>query len=99
MVQDVQGERAPQRAEKRRLGGGAIATICGLALLLIFMIQNAEDVSLDFLVWGFRLPLWLLILGSAVLGAIVWFGLGVMRRHRRRVARRRARREDREYGV
>jgi hypothetical protein len=28
---------------------------------------------------------------TAVFGALVWFGLGVMRRHRRRVERRAAR--------
>jgi uncharacterized integral membrane protein len=91
MVRDVQQTNAAQPKAKRRLGAGAIASICGLALLLIFMIQNHDDVSLNFLVWGFRLPLWLVILASAVLGAIVWVGLGVLRRHRRRVARREGR--------
>jgi uncharacterized integral membrane protein len=95
MVQDVQGTSAAQPAQqKRRLGSRAIASICGVALLLIFMIQNHNDVSLDFLVWSFKLPLWVVILASAVLGAITWIGLGVLRRHRRRVARR----ERREYG-
>jgi hypothetical protein len=32
-------------------------------------------------------------MASALLGAIVWLGLGVMRRHRRRKARREARRD------
>ena len=94
MVQDVQGTSAAQPAQKkRRLGSRTIAALCGVALLLIFMIQNHNNVSLDFLVWSFKLPLWLVILASAVLGAIVWVGLGVLRRHRRRVARREERRE------
>jgi hypothetical protein len=38
-------------------------------------------------------PLWLLTMDSAVLGALVWFGLGVMRRHRRRKERRQDRRD------
>ena len=75
-----------------RLGGGAIASLTGVALLVIFMIQNTEDVTLDFLLWDFTWPLWLLVVVSALGGALVWFGLGVMRRHRRRVARREARR-------
>jgi uncharacterized integral membrane protein len=62
-----------------------------LGLLLIFMIQNTERVRLDFLFWKFTWPLWLLTITSAVLGALVWLGLGVMRRHRRRKARRQAR--------
>jgi uncharacterized integral membrane protein len=60
-------------------------------LLLIFMIQNTERVRLDFLFWKFTWPLWLLTMASAVLGALVWLGLGVMRRHRRRKERRQAR--------
>jgi uncharacterized integral membrane protein len=76
----------------RKLGGGAIASLTGVGLLLIFMIQNREDVRLDFLVWNFIWPVWLLALASALLGALVWFGLGVMRRHRRRKERRQDRR-------
>jgi uncharacterized integral membrane protein len=82
-----------EQANARRLSGGAIASLVGLALLVIFMIQNRADVRLHFLVAAFTLPLWLLTLISAVLGAIVWFGLGVMRRHRRRKERRAARRD------
>ena len=75
------------------LGAGAIATISGVALLLVFIVQNTEDVKLDFLFWDFTWPLWLLTIVSALLGALVWFGLGVMRRHRRRKDRRADRRD------
>lgn len=81
------------KSEGRRLGGGAIATLTGLGLLVIFMLQNTEDVRLDFLVWHFTWPLWLVVMLSAVLGAFVWFGLGVLRRHRRRKERREDRRD------
>ena len=76
----------------RRLGGGAIASLIGIGVLLIFMIQNTEDVTLTFLFWSFTWPLWLFTLLTALVGALVWFGLGVMRRHRRRKARREDRR-------
>jgi uncharacterized integral membrane protein len=76
-----------------RLGGGAIASIGGIGLLVIFMLQNTEDVTLDFLVWSFTWPLWLLSLVMAGVGALVWFGLGVMRRHNRRKERRQSRRD------
>ena len=56
------------------------------------MIQNTESVQLDFLVWSFTWPLWLLTIVAAVLGALVWLGLGVIRRHRRRKERREDRR-------
>ena len=77
----------------RRLGGGAIASLVGVGALVVFMIQNTEDVRLDFLFWHFTWPLWFLTLAAAVLGALVWFGIGVIRRHRRRKERRQDRRD------
>src|SRR5688572_19919389 len=70
------------------VSGGALAAAGGGALLVIFMIQNKEDVTLEFLFWDFTWRLWFLVLLSAAVGALVWLGLGIMRRHRRRVARR-----------
>jgi uncharacterized integral membrane protein len=92
MVQNSSGGTSPG-AEGRRLGGGAIASLIGVGLLVVFMVQNTESVQLDFLFWSFTWPLWLLTLASAILGALVWFGLGVMRRHRRRKERRQDRRD------
>jgi uncharacterized integral membrane protein len=74
-----------------RLSGGALAAMGGGGLLLVFMLQNTEDVTLQFLFWSFTWPLWLFTLVVAALGSIVWLGFGVLRRHRRRVARRAAR--------
>jgi uncharacterized integral membrane protein len=77
-----------------RLGGGAVASLVGLVLLLIFILQNTERIRLHFLVWHFSWPLWLYTLVTALFGALVWFGLGVMRRHRRRKERRQDRRGE-----
>jgi uncharacterized integral membrane protein len=71
-----------------RLSGGAIASLTGIGVLLVFMIQNTEDVTLQFLFWSFTWPLWLFTLVTAAVGALVWLGFGVIRRHRRRKARR-----------
>lgn len=76
----------------RRLGGGAIASLSGLAVLLIFVFQNTDDVRFHFLFLDFTWPLWLYTIVVALFGALVWFGLGVIRRHRRRKARRAERR-------
>ncbi len=94
MVQQSPGNGRSGGAERQGpgLGGGAIAALSGVGLLLIFMIQNTEDVTLDFLFWSFTWPLWLFTIVIALVGALVWFGLGVMRRHRRRKARRQDRR-------
>ena len=87
----TQQEEAQQA--RRRLGGGAIASLSGLAVLLIFIIQNREDVQFHFLFLNFIWQLWLYTIVMALFGALVWFGLGVMRRHRRRKERR----ENRRY--
>jgi uncharacterized integral membrane protein len=89
VVESSEGGGADSRL---RLSGGAIASLSGLALLAIFIVQNTDDVKLDFLFWSFTWPIWLLTIVSALLGALVWFGLGVMRRHRRRKERREDRR-------
>jgi uncharacterized integral membrane protein len=65
-----------------------IATSSGLAVLLVFILQNRQYVRLQFLVWDFSWPVRLYTIVVAVFGAMVWFGLGVMRRRRRRKARR-----------
>jgi uncharacterized integral membrane protein len=82
---------APPQQGGRRVSGGLIASLTGVGVLLIFIIQNTEDVRFDFLFWHFTWPLWLYTIVTAFFGAIVWVGLGVLRRHRRRVARRDAR--------
>jgi uncharacterized integral membrane protein len=81
------------QADQRKLGGGAIATLGGLGVLVVFILQNTDDVPVQFLFWDFTWPLWLVIVVSAVFGAVVWLGLGVLRRHRRRKERRADRRD------
>ncbi|WP_159797360.1 lipopolysaccharide assembly protein LapA domain-containing protein [Puerhibacterium puerhi] len=77
--------------DRAGLSRGLVTTLVGVGLLVVFVAQNRQDVTLTFLVWSFSWPLWLFTVVAAVLGALVWMGLGVLRRHRRRVARRAAR--------
>jgi len=83
-------ENIPPSAEpdRRKLGAGAIGSLAGVSVLVIFMLQNTDDVTVEFLFWEFSWPIWLLTLAAAVVGALVWLGLGVLRRHRRRKERR-----------
>ena len=83
--------RGQTQGQKSKLGVGAIASALGVGLLLVFILQNIKSVDVDFLFWTFTWPLWFLIVVSALLGALVWFGLGVARRHRRRATRRHSR--------
>lgn len=82
----------PGRA-RAALSLGLVSSLLGGGLLVAFMLQNREDVTFDLLFWGFTWPLWLFTVVTAALGAFVWIGLGILRRHRRRVARRAARRD------
>jgi uncharacterized integral membrane protein len=79
---------------KGRPSAGVIGSTAGVAALLIFILQNTEDVRFDFLVFHFTWPLWFYTIVTATVGALVWIGLGVARRHRRRVQRREDRRGD-----
>jgi uncharacterized integral membrane protein len=87
------GETSESERQRLRLGGGAIASLSGVAALVVFMVQNTDDVTVKFLFWEFTWPVWLLILVSALIGAIIWLGMGVLRRHRRRKERRADRRD------
>ena len=77
-----------QQSSGGGLSGGAIASLSGLAVLVIFIVQNTEDVRFHFLMLDFTWPLWLYTIVVALVGALVWFGLGVIRRHNRRKERR-----------
>jgi uncharacterized integral membrane protein len=83
----------PDGARVAGLSAGLVSALAGGGLLVIFVVQNREDVTLNFLAWSFTVPLWLFTILVAVLGSLVWIGLGIMRRHRRRKARRAARRD------
>ena len=76
-----------------RTSTGLIATLVGVGLIVVLMVQNTQDVTLHLLFWNVTWPLWLYTPVVAVLGALVWIGLGMLRRHRRRVARREDRRD------
>jgi uncharacterized integral membrane protein len=89
----VVNQAQPSSSGGGKLSGGAIATLLGGAVLVIFIVQNTEDVRFDFLWVDFTWPLWLYTIVVALFGALVWFGLGVMRRHRRRQERRADRRD------
>jgi uncharacterized integral membrane protein len=90
-VPEVTG--ASGRTDGVRISSGAIVALGSAGLLLVFMLQNRESLTLHFLVWSFTWPVWLFVLLDAVLGALVWLGFGVVRRHRRRKARREDRRD------
>jgi len=88
MQEGLMSQQGAAQEGGRKLGLGAIASLTGVGVLLIFIVQNTDDVRFDFLWLHFTWPLWLYTIVVALFGALVWFGLGVMRRHARRKERR-----------
>ncbi len=66
-----------------RVSGGVIVSLIGVVALVIFMIQNTEDIRVHFLVWHFTWSLWIIVLVAALIGGLAWAGGGVVRRYRR----------------
>ena len=71
----------------------AIAGVIAVAVLA-FIIQNRGSVRLTWLFWSFSWPLWLLLVVTIGLSLVAGQLMLMLRRHRRRVARRAVRRGD-----
>ena len=69
--------------DTKRLSGGVILTLVGVAVLLLFIFQNTNSVNFNFLWFAFSWPMWLYTIVIAVVGAIAWLGIGYLRRRRK----------------
>lgn len=58
--------------------------ILALILVLVFVLQNIQTVSLNYWFWGFRWPLALLIIITLVVGMLLGWGLAALVRRRPR---------------
>ncbi|MBV8979996.1 MAG: DUF1049 domain-containing protein [Acidimicrobiia bacterium] len=76
---------APPR-ESAGLSAAAISFLVVALLLLIFMLENTKEAHVHLFLWHVNLPLWFVIFGSALAGAVLWAGSGALHRHRRRKA-------------
>ena len=66
----------------RRFGPPALIAL----IALLFVVQNTDSVPFSFLWFGFRWPLWIMLLVFTTIGALV--ALGVARRRRSLKAKR-----------
>ena len=73
------GEPAPSSITARSIVGVVV-----LVGFIAFVLQNTGDVQVDWLVFEFTVPLYLLIVTSAVVGAVLYAVFGWSRRRRRR---------------
>ena len=73
------------------------ATLVGLwaVALVVFSVQNADDTTVQFLGWSFRMPVAILVIVTA-LATLVLTGIGSALYRRRRRQRAQMKRENRE---
>lgn len=70
----------------RERAWGTRLIVAGLALLaaLLFIVQNSNRVRTEFLMFNFRPRLWVVIVFSVLLGALLGQAVGLLRRRRRK---------------
>ncbi len=74
-------EEGSDRTSQQLKKFGPPAVIALLALL--FILQNLDSVDVEFLWLDFTMPLWLLLVLFAGIGAVVYWGVERRRRSRR----------------
>ncbi len=92
--QDV-GPGEPYAGERQtRLSGAWTALVVGvvaLVVILVFILQNLQNVELNFLVFHGQLPLAIALLFAVILGAVIILAFGGGRILQLRLVARRAR--------
>jgi putative membrane protein len=92
-----QAQQEPYPGEQNTRLSGAwtalVIALLGLVLLLVFILQNLQDVELSFLIFHGHLPLAIALLFGVVLGAIIVLGFGAARIMQLRMVARNSRRQ------
>lgn len=85
--QAVRGQGKPQRQGMGKLIALGVVAV----LIVIYIVQNTEDVAVKFLFWSFTWPAWLMLILMLVIGFLVGMATSaVLRRRKKRELRRRA---------
>ncbi len=71
------------KTDKSRVSAGLVGMLVLAAVLLIFIFQNTQDVKVDWLIFDATSPLWLLLLVTAIAGALLAEVAGWLLRRRR----------------
>lgn len=86
-----------ENEKKRPLDGGGsqvswrvIVGIVVAALSVIFILQNTEEVNIDFLFFSFKVGMWFGLLIAFVLGALIGWGLHMAWRRSKKAKQTRA---------
>ncbi len=88
MAEEQDPQSKPSPAPKRNLSPEIIAAAMLAVILVIFIVQNDDDVKVSWVVFSRRASLWTVILVSAVLGyaigQLIEFGFRRRRRNNTR---------------
>ena len=57
-------------SDRRGLNGGLIVAAVLAVLLVVFVVQNTEDVAVTVFFWELTGPLWLVLVASIVVGLV-----------------------------
>lgn len=79
---EAEQEEVNNKVHKTRIGGTWVALILGilaLTLLLIFILQNQDQVLVHLFAWDFTVPLGVGFLFAALFGALIMACVGALR--------------------
>jgi uncharacterized integral membrane protein len=77
-------QKNPFEKGDTQLNWRVIVGLVVLVLSIIFILQNTEEVNIDFLFFDFKVGMWFGLLLAFVLGAIVGWGLHLAWRRRKK---------------
>jgi uncharacterized integral membrane protein len=77
-------EERPERSKQdRTFTGKVVLWVVVAVLVLILILQNNRDVRVDLYAWDVTVSLWVLLLGTLLVGMFLGWGLPKLRRGRR----------------
>jgi uncharacterized integral membrane protein len=82
-------ERGGTRTRTSTVWTAVVALVASLVLVIVFILQNLQDVSVSFLVFHGHIPLGVALLVSATLGGVIVVAAGAARVVQLRRTRRR----------
>ncbi len=86
-MSDENDEYLDESVTSNRRVVGLIIAVIVIAVAGIFIFQNTDETDVEFLFLSGRAPLYVVIVVSMILGALLgWIGLAIRRRRKRGIA-------------
>lgn len=75
---------ADEGSGRTQISAGFVGIAVVAVLLIVFIFQNTQDETVTLLLWEFSAPMWLVLLGTAVVTLVLAEVATMLRRRRRR---------------